>query len=358
MFGEKINEIFIDGKKFYWDFDTNILIPVKIDKTNIINTNNINNINYSNGDEDEIEHEWYMDCHDIGFWETILSRELYYDEKKLIYEIWNENLLNIDIKKLQKNIIDHHCYIKSMTTNIGNCLFESISELGLGDNDLGIKHSQMVRSNLAAMLLAVKNEVGFFPNLPDMTPEQIFLNQNEIEFVKDKNNVYNYDYDMMIYDLNTNCSWSRLPTEFLLMAISRIYQVEILIYHNKNTYVNKINAWDKSNMEIEKIRLGQINEDHYFPLLELKDEYKFNPIIIDEILYTEIKYDKHLRKFKKWSKIIMDSINSNNKCIYEYVDDSKLNYQNYKIMKTNKFLTPEQINDFEVINNLDNFDCV
>jgi len=362
--------LIIDGNKFYWDINNECLIPYELidDKINTnLNTNSqkylthsidlyektINNTNAIDDDKNDIKWEWYMENYDIDFWENVLGRKLYSDEMKLIHGIWNENSLNLNIKMLQKSIIQHHCYIKSMTTNVGNCLFESIASLGLGNNNLGIKPSIMIRKNLAAILLLVKTEVGFFPNLPNLTPEEIFLNQNEIEMIKDTNTnqIYMYDYDMMIYDLNLNYSWTRLPMEFLLMTISRIYQVEILIYHNKTDYVNKINVWDKINnnvsyIEIEKIRLGQINEEHYFPLLELVDELKSNPDTIDEILEIEIKYDKYSKLFKKWSKIMMESIGISGEA------------NNSIIMKTNKSLSQEQIDDYNQISNFDNFSFV
>jgi hypothetical protein len=410
--------LIIDGNKFYWDINNECLIPYELidDKKNSNSNNNSNTnsqeylthsinlyektINNVNNDantnaNDNIGWEWYMENYDIDFWENVLGRKLDCDERKLIHGIWNENSLNLDIKMLQKSIIQNHCYIKSITTNVGNCLFESIASLGLGDNDLGIKPSEMIRKNLAALLLSVKTEVGFFPNLSNLTPEEIFLNQNEIEMIKDTdtNQIYVYDYDMMIYDLNSNYSWTRLPMEFLLMAISRIYQVEILIYHNKTNYINKINVWDKivnnvNDIEIEKIRLGQINEEHYFPLLELVDELKSNPDVIDEILGTEIKYDKYIQQFKKWSKVMMESIGmsgeandnetkskinnktSNDKFKIDY-NVSKLTdiqehlnvNENQKsqdtiIMKTNKYLSQEQIDDYNQISNFDDFSFV
>ena len=413
--------IIIDGKKFYWDISNECIIPFElIDKNNnsninsntnsnsqdylqhsidlydkTINGDNVNNNTNCDVDDDtNIGWEWYMENYDIDFWESVLGRNLDSDERKLMHRIWNENTLNLDIKMLQKSIINNHCYIKSMTTNVGNCLFESIASLGLGDNDLGIKPSDIIRKNLAALLLSVKTEIGFFPNLPNSTPEEIFITHNEIEMIKDKKTkaIYIYDYDMMIYDLNSNYSWTRLPMEFLLMAISRIYQVEILIYHNKTNYVNKINVWDKihgnnnyDDLEINKIRLGQINEEHYFPLLELSNELKFNPDAIDEILGTEIKYDKYIRRFKKWSKVMMDSIGmrtnsysnhvSNNNFEIEYditKPDNKLKplninkievgeqqkYHSPIVMKTNKSLTQEQIDDYNQISNFDDFSFV
>ena len=313
-----------------------------------------------------------MEFHDIDFWENLLSRQLDYNEKKIFHGVWNEKSLNIDIKTLQKNIIKHFCYIKSITNNVGNCLFESFGALGLGDNDLNIEPSKMIRKNLASLLLLVKTEIGFFPNLPNLTPEEIFTNYNDIEFIKDSKSgsIYIYDYDMMIYDLNSNYSWDRLPTEFLLMAISRIYQVEIIIYHNNTNYINKITVWngipDTNNLNIEKIRLGQINEEHYFPLEELEDEYKHDPYIIDEIINTSVKYDENIKKFQIWAKIMIDSIN----CVYPNNSTNPTNPTNptnsdisisisnnpeVKIMKTNNKLTQERIEDYEQIENLEDF---
>lgn len=379
------NIIIIDGNKFYWDIKNECLIPYElIDKK--INTpeyhthsvdlyeQTINNSNNSNNtNNDNIDWEWYMEHYDIDFWEGILSRELDNDERKLIHGVWNENSLNLDIKMLQKSIIQNNCYIKSITTNVGNCLFESIGSLGLGDNDLGIEPCKMIRKNLAAILLSVKTEIGFFPNFPNSTPEEIWKTQNEIGFVKDNmtKSVYIYDYDMMLYDLKTNYSWTRLPMEFLLMAISRIYQVEILILHNKTNYVHKINIW---NHDVQTIRLGLINEEHYFPLLKLTDELANNPDVIKEILETEIKYDKYILQFKKWSKIMMDSIKpiQKNKTIktndniktndkIEIIQTNEINTtistnsSDSIIMKTKKILTPEQIYDYQEISNLDDF---
>lgn len=394
----------IDDKKYYWDLKNECLIPYELMNTNIntnTNTNNYlnhslnvynnvlknNNINNQDSNDNNIELEWYMENYDIDFWENILSRKLDKEERKMIHGIWNENSLNIDIKMLQKSIINHNCYIKSITTNIGNCLFESLASLGLGDNDLNIEPSKMIRKNLSALLLAIKTEVGFFPNLPNLTPEEIFVNHNDVQFIKDAKtkDIYFYDYDMMIYDLNTNYSWERLPAEFLLLAISRIYEVEILIYHNKSTYINKINVWNNTinNFDIQKIRLGLINEEHYFPLLELGDELKFNQDIMDEILNTEIKYDKYIKLFKKWSKIMMESIDSNSNNNIKNDDNSLNNHfenlnnnfndsnynETYKnnennenkdciTMKTKIILTDEQKKDFEQISNFDDFDFI
>jgi len=389
---DKLEILIIDNQKFYWNSNNECLLPYELIENNIYipnnNKNNNNNNDKDKNNNDDINYddnnlEWYMENHDINFWENLLSRQLDFDEKKIFHGIWNEISLNLDIKMLQKNILKNFCYIKNITNNIGNCLFESLESLDLGNNDLNIKPSEMIRKNLASILLSVKTEIGFFQNLPNLTPEEIFLNHNDIEFIKDlkTKSIYIYDYDMMIYDLNSNFSWERLPTEFLLMAISRIYQVEILIYHNKTNYINKINVWTNVN-DIDKIRLGQINEEHYFPLEELPNEFKYDKNILDEIINTDVKYDNYSKKFKKWSKIMinsMNSVNNNNtqnnntqnnniqnndfNNLIDFANSFKknnivdnLNITESKIMKTNNKLTPEKIYDYEQISNFDDFD--
>lgn len=266
---------------------------------------------------------------------------------------------------LQQNILVHGCYIKGITNNVGNCLFESLASLGLGDNDLGISPHVMIRKSVASVLLSVKTEVGFFPKIPDMTPEELFASSNDVEYVKDKNTgeIYCYDYEMMIWDLNTSFSWEKLPTEFILTAISRIYNVEIQIYHNKTDFINKINALDNTDSE-DVIRLGQINEEHYFPLLLLPDELKSDFETINELLNTDIKYAQSIEKFKKWSKSMMDSIGFNQASQANQANQA--NYANHThssnddiiTMKTNKILSQEQKQDYDEISNFDNFDII
>ena len=377
--------IIIDKQRYFYDYQNDCMVPIddfnenldndckklinienQTNQTNQTNQeNNDNNGNNENNENTENLNEWYMGNFDIDFWENILSRNLDMDEKKIIHGIWNENSLNIDIQVLQKNLIKHNCYIKSITNNVGNCLFESLASLGLGDNDLAISTHAMIRKSLANILLMVKTEVGFFPKI-NLTPEELFKNINEIEFIKDKTTgqVYEYDYDMMIYDLNSSFSWERLPTEFLLMVVSRIYDVEIRIYHNKTDFVNIINVFDTNDNNQDIVRLGQINEEHYFPLLEIPNELKNDLDVIDEILNTKVQYNQCLNKFKKWSKIMMDSISSNDNFNNNYNVDTlrnintcdNSNNDNIHIMKSNKMLTIEQIEDYNEISNFDEFD--
>lgn len=313
-------------------------------------------INYDNNIKYDNNNSWYSNNYDLNFWEQILSRKLYYEEKKIIYGVLLEEELNSNIKCLQKNLIKFNCYIKSITNNIGNCLFESLASFGLGDNDLHIQPQVMIRKNIASILLAIKTEIKFFPNV-NLTPENLFNNTNEIDMIKDikTNEIYIYNYDTMILDLSYNFSWKRLPTEFILMTISRIYQVKILIYHNKSNYVNIINVWDGiiNDDLIDVIRLGQINEEHYFPVLELSDELKNKPHILFKNINSQIYYKQNITKFNKWSKTMIESLQTN----YSTTCNKKENNYN-KIIKTKNELTKEQEDDYNQILNLNDFEIL
>lgn len=353
--------ITIDNKKYFWDCFSDSLVLLEDEQ--IVKSNDNDDVVVVDNDyiNKKTQDEWYMDLYDMNFWKGILGRKLYSEEKMMFYSIWNENSLNTDIKMLQKNILKYNCYIKCITDNVGNCLFESLASLGLGDNDFGIDTHKMLRKNIGSVLLLTKTEINFFPNI-NLTPEEIFNNINEIEFVKDNvtGKVYEYDFNMMILDLTLNYSWKRLPTEFILMAISRIYEVEILVYHNKSNYIHKINVCNNYDKNYEKIRLGLINEEHYFPLLELPQELINDPDVIKEILNKDIKYTKSINKFKKWSKLMYDSINTNTNYDNFVSSENKIenNKNNQKIMVTDTKLSNELIEDYNQISNFEDFEII
>ena len=319
--------ITIDGVEYIYDYLTDNIIETK-NKSN--NHNNCNNQNKSNIKEildnnlqsgDNIDSEenilknelglWYPDKPDIDLWESYLNRELTLKEKNILLDVVVEKDLNNCIKGLQQNILAHNCFIPKLTNNNGNCLFESLSILGYGDNNLDIEPQIMIRKNLSSMLLYMRDFEDFFPNV-NMTPEEIFNNTNEVEFVKNNKTgeAYVYNYDMMICDLRTNYSWERLPTELILMSISRIYQVKILIYHNKTQYVNEVNVWKGiiSDESLDIIRLGHINEEHYIPVLKLDDELCDDIETIHTISKIKIKYDTKKINYNEWAKSIALSI--------------------------------------------------
>ena len=277
----------------------------------------------------EIDHDinndlYYPKTSDIDTWESFLNRELTVEEKLYLMDVIMEKDLNKELENLQKNLLkDGSLCIPRLTNNVGNCLFESLQILELGD-------AEKIRKNISAVMLLCRNDNSFFPNL-NISLENIFFNSNDIGYVLDNNNdqKYKYNYDMMLVDLYSKYSWSRLPAELILMVISRIYKIKILIYHNNTDYVNEINVWkDIKDIELKTIRLGQLNEEHYVPVAEIPDDYKLNIEIYNEILNKKIKYVKAKNRFHKWAKELVTQINDQNKIKIETINQIHAKLEN------------------------------
>ncbi len=290
----------------------------------------------------ETNNYWYPEVPDIDAWEVYLSRQLDEEEKEIISNVFEEEDTNKQIQKIKSNISGSDCFIPKLTKSNGNCLFESLSILGLGENNLGIEGPEMLRNNIASILLYMRNCYDFFPNV-SQTPEEIFDNSNEVDLIKNSktNAVYMYNYDMMICDLKTKYKWKRLPTELILMAISRIYQVKILIHHNNSQYINEINVWAGKNPNesydnshgkshdnsIETIRLALVNEEHYVPIMQIPNELKNDFDTIQAIGKINLKYSDAFEQYHKWAVIMSKSIYDSYTYLHSSIDtklDNKL----------------------------------
>lgn len=368
---EKIIES--NGKKYAYDEQTNSynLINDNIAAPNINITNNINsnygynnhnsnyqttnnnlfagNLNFSslfnNQSQNNSSKNYKQSVPNkasIELWTNYLRRKLTREEKYIITSVPAEIMDNIRIKKFHEKLIKIGCYIPSITENYGNCMFESLGVHGLGDNNSNIIPHKLLRFNLASILDITRDLDNFFPNL-SLSSEQIFTNANEIELVlvqKHTNNqqkieiLYEYTFDLMLADLNTNHSWTRLPTELILMVVSRIYQVKILIHNNNNDYISKINVWEDiiPDDQLQTIRLGHINEEHYIPIFELAPEMINDSEYLNQISNINLQCMDSHNDYIKWQKNIINKMSyktlnkdkKNNK--HDWIDNYYNNY--------------------------------
>jgi len=245
----------------------------------------------------EAEDVYYPKTSDIETWESFLNRELTMEEKLYLMDVVIEKGLNKEIYLLQENLKrDGTLYIPKLTSNVGNCLFESLEILGYGD-------AEQIRKNVSAIMTLCAKDESFFPFI-HQSLYNIFYNSNDIATVldKDENKSYKYNYDMMLVDLYSNHTWSRLPTELILMVISRIYKIQILIYHNNTQYVSTVNVWDDMSLSTI-IRLGQLNEEHYVPIKQITDA------TTADMVNKKIKYVKAKNRFHKWARELVININ-------------------------------------------------
>jgi hypothetical protein len=255
---------------------------------------------------------------DIDLWEKKLSRQLIKEEKKLIHEYLLEIDTNLQLKSLHLNMCSHGVFsIPKLTKANGNCLFESLSHLGFG------KPSE-IRKGIASLLHLIRAETSFFSKI-NVSPEELFLNCNDTEMVRDSKTgeVYEYDYDMMCMDLYTSTSWKRLPTELILMAICRVYEIEIKIFSNKSKYVNTISVFDDPS--IPTYYLGHINEEHYVPVIKIPDDISKDYLLANEFITHYPVHISSKKQYINWANAVLEKSTSKTTTI----QTSKINYSDY-----------------------------
>lgn len=294
---------------------------------------------------------YYPVIPDPELWESFLNRSLNNNEREIIHNYLLEKDMNLQIKALHYNlIVSGYFHIPKLTKNNGNCLWESLSYLGYGE-------PSEIRKNIATLLLLIKDDFNFFSN--GICAGELFLECNNVELVRDRNTnqIYEYDYEMMVTDLYTNNSWIRLPIELILMTISRIYEVQIKIFSNKSEYVNTIAI---SNDD-EIIYLGHIDEEHYIPVIELNPDITTDYLLVKEYMKSYPIYVSARNTYKKWSHMTVIELG-----LYE-INNNIVTIQNNDTINTNKTNDSSQvlstinldiISDIKETQNFDDFHIV
>ena len=237
----------------------------------------------------------YPKSTNIKKWEQYLDRKLDITEKRLLNNASQEVQLNKCIYNLIKNVKNKNLYIPTLSVSDGNCLYDSIC-YKLKDNKPLKLIPTDIRNLVSNFMKLYKKYPGVFSshnmNLTDMTLEDMFMCQNDIDYIYDKNTnkLYKYTYDVMCADLACDNSWQRLPVELILMCISFLYDVKIVICHD-NGYMHEIIT---SENITDTIYLGLLGEFHYIPLEIKKDTDE--PDIID---YIKI-YNNYMDTFHAW----------------------------------------------------------
>ncbi len=255
-------------------------------------------------------------------WMEYLDRDLTPYEDNILNDLKCEKDINKQLEELHNIVIDKGYYISDLTNLHGNCLFESLVHHNICNDET------ILRKSLAHLLYIYGNYKGFFESQNE-TLRELFVFANDIEFVFNPNDktFYQYTYDIMCQDISNDNSWMRLPTQLLLMFISRLFNIEIIIIHdnghetiiNSNnsseTIINSNNSSEtiiNSNNSSEtiinsnnKIYLCLMNEFHYLPLKKInkgkddgkKDEKEEEDEEIEILLYNDA-----YNKFIEWSK--------------------------------------------------------
>lgn len=257
----------------------------------------------------------YEDTYNKNYWSKYLGRKLSDEEDSLLDAVKKENDINRRIECIAKYIYEKNLYVFDMPKLDGNCLFESIVQLGLADN------SQKLRSVVSTIMLTFRDFPNFIPNNNSTLFEIFTTLMADVDFVycNETQKLYNYNYDIMCHDICDKGSWTRLPTQLVLIVLSFALNIKFNIYrvydkngisHARNfeSGILDINLNEISTIDNEKtttVHLGLINDFHYFPLKYSHDK-KTKPCI----------FNSANLEFKHWADTMADSLGK-----YELIDD-------------------------------------
>lgn len=245
------------------------------------------------------EHLRYPKTFNQKKWTTYLGRGLNYDEIKIIRKAQLENSMNKKMKYLYNVCNELNLYVPLLTKLNGNCLFESLVYNGIGNDVYDL------RKGFAHIMVLLKDYKYLIPNV-DLTLNEMHAFGNDIDYVyteiDDVKHLYKYSYEIMCHDLANLYSWSKLPTELLLRAMSYLFKIKFEIVHNDNGHVTEIYApndiENDTDYEYKIIKLGLLGESHYVPLEDINNDDLISPIY----------YTKSKNKFFKWGHNVESKI--------------------------------------------------
>ncbi len=238
-------------------------------------------------------------------WTEYLERPLTYEERHILDSVRLENNINRKIKEMYDICKKKNMYISKLTNMDGNCLFESLNYHNIGFDVLSL------RAGLATLMYFFKTTKNFFPHL-DSSLEELFNSYNEVEYVYTAKEVqidgekdriiefYKYTYNVMCQDLMNESSWSKLPTQIILMVISYLYKVNIVIINNVNEYEMNINVYEsiQNKPAIKTIFLGNLGESHYLPIDILKENEEVNALAYTYAIDNFFKWGYYIQGLK------------------------------------------------------------
>lgn len=239
--------------------------------------------------------------------------------------VFQERCVNQAVINLAQNSIKYGYKIRDLPPLDGDCFFNALLANGVGENN------KKTREVIACVLSLYKDTKGFFPNMPETTPKEIFTNTNEIE---------KYDYETMCQDINASNSWTKIPIHFIMIVMSKLFNLKFILLRDANdtkmevtwigtkvvkspnelkTEINKtgdkaeskedekeskINKQLEQGIKWKEVYLGHIQEFHYIPLYKIKKDEKLTEIPI---------YASHQKNLELITKQIEALENANKK---------------------------------------------
>lgn len=253
------------------------------------------------------------------YWENYLERRLTYEERAILENARGEKKTNEKIKAIFNRAREKNLYIPELTELKGNCMFETLKYHDLCEN------IEDLRRAVAWSMHIFRSTRGFIPCEDSSTPieqqptlMEIFDMQNEVEYIfwKEKIALIKYNYSVMCRDINTDTSWSRLPTELIFRTLSVLYNLRFLILHDNGHTTIIESIVDENTININMALLGEF---HYIPL-----QYRHGHDYEDDCP----KYRESLRDFHNWARTMAESVGKVEEIEQEEQEEEEPIFQN------------------------------
>lgn len=235
----------------------------------------------------------------IDKWAQYLGRNISSHEASILKNFKGEKNMNEMLEELYEKCEEKNLFIPILSGLTGDCFFESLNYHGIG-HDI-----ESLRKSLACLMYLYKDVKNLFPTGNISLKEMFDMTEQFIVMKRDNNNndsLIKYTYNVMCQDLTNMTSFTKLPTQIIMMLISLIFHVEIIVISYNTDFEMIINAYldentgqIKSNYPLRKIYLGKLGDElHYVPLKVIE-----NGDNTDLPIYRDAK-----SMFFKWSKYI------------------------------------------------------
>lgn len=254
-------------------------------------------------------------------WTKYLNRELNMEETCLFNSVRMEKIMNIQLNKINETIKIRNLEISNASVIDGNCLFDSLSSLGYGNN------ADELRKSISYLMYIFKDYKNFF-NDQEESLSELFANFNEIELVhcKTDSKIYKYNFEIMCQDMYESCNWTRLNTQLILMFISKIFNINITIIHD-NGFETTIHIGDENAVDVF---LAHVGEAHYLPISKIEDTENLK----------NIEYKNMKNQFLKWAsqQSILKSMEEkkDHEQLKSFFDNPNSDQKDYKEMEINE----------------------
>jgi len=286
----------------------------------------------------------------LRVWTQYLGRQLCYEERYLMENYRAEKHMNEMMMGLYEQCLNKKkFYVPMLTSMDGNCMFESLVYHGICES------VEQLRMIIALLLYIYKDYKDFLPST-GMTFGEMFAMTNEIEYVVCRKKIddevykeyYKYTYNVMCQDVSNSHSWSRLPTQMIMLLISHVFKLEIVVLSDSGIYEHKINAFESvaNKPELKTIYMGHLGESHYVPVDVLGEDEEMDPLFykdaklrliewatkMEEIkirnYFEDIERKKIMEKMQQelaMNTITVDKKETNDQSIFADIDLSKIN---------------------------------